>query len=316
MRDAMNIFITGAAGFIGSSLVDRLLSAGHQVIGFDNFDSYYNPKIKRKNIENALQNPHFKLIEGDIRNKKDVEKALTDIDAIIHEAAQPGVRISVEDPIKTNDVNIIGTVTLLESARKKNIKKIVFASSSSVYGKIRYLPFAEKHPTEPISPYGASKRACEYYCAVFSKLYGITIPMLRYFTVYGPRMRPDLAINKFMHKALKNEAFEIYGDGSKTRDITYIGDVTDATMLALSYDKTDVFNIGGGNRISVKDIAQKIITITKSKSKLIFSEDIKGDVEHTECNSKKAQELLKWKPKTSVDLGLKNYYQWVLKQNV
>ena len=312
----MNILVTGAAGFIGSSLIDRLLLDGHTVIGLDNFDSYYDPQFKRKNIENALQNKNFKLIEGDIRDHAVVERALVDVDAIIHEAAQPGVRVSVDDPVKTNDVNIIGTVTILELARKKDIKKIVFASSSSVYGKISYLPFDEKHPTEPISPYGASKLACEYYCTVFSKLYGITIPSLRYFTVYGPRMRPDLAINKFMHNAMNNTQFEIYGDGSKTRDITFIDDVIDATVFALNYTKTDTFNIGGGNRISVKEIAQKIIAITKSKSKIVFSDNVKGDVEHTECNSKKAQEKLNWKPKTTIDRGFKTYYEWINKMGL
>ncbi len=312
--NSMNILVTGAAGFIGSTIVDRLLNEGHHVTGIDNFEPYYSPELKKKNIKNALANKNFKFVDGDIRDSKTVERALTGIVTIIHEAAQPGVRVSVDDPVKTNDVNIMGTLTILELARKKDVKNIVFASSSSVYGKISYLPFDEKHPTQPISPYGASKLACEYYCTVFSQLYGIPIVMLRYFTVYGPRMRPDLAINKFMHKALNGEDLEIYGDGTKTRDITYIDDAVDATVRALDYEKTDVFNVGGGNKVSVKQLAEKILAITKSRSKLVFTESVKGDVEHTEANSKKAQELLGWKPKTTVDMGLHNYHEWINKE--
>ena len=230
IRIGRKFLVTGGAGFIGSHIVDKLLTDGNVVRVIDNFDAYYDPKIKRKNVEHNMNNANFQLLEGDIRKLSDVERALQGIDAIIHEAAQPGVRISVEDPIKTNDVNIMGTLNILETARKKDIKKIIFASSSSVYGKIEYLPFDEKHPTQPISPYGASKLSCENYCKVFSELYGTQIVMLRYSTVYGPRMRPDLAINKFMHKALSGRAIEVYGDGSKTRDITFIDDVVESKV--------------------------------------------------------------------------------------
>ncbi len=309
----MKILVTGGAGFIGSHICDRLLKEGNQIAVMDNFDPFYDPKVKRKNIDQSFKNPKFGLMEGDIRNIEDVENSMQDADVIIHEAAQPGVRISVEDPLKTTDVNIVGTLNLLEAARKKDVKKIIFASSSSVYGKIAYLPFDEKHPTQPISPYGASKLACEHYCKVFSDLYGIKVIMLRYFTVYGPRMRPDLAINKFMHKAMHGEQIEIYGDGSKTRDITFIDDVVNASMLAMDYGKTGVFNIGGGNRISVRELAEKILKIAKSKSKLVFRENVQGDVEHTESSCNKATEQLGWKPEIKVDDGLRKYHEWVMK---
>lgn len=310
----MKALVTGGAGFIGSHLVDRLLNEGYNVTAIDNFDAYYDPKLKYKNIEHNLKNPNFRLIEGDIRDGRNIETAMNDLELIFHEAAQPGVRISVNDPIKTNDINIMGTLNVLETARKKDIKKIIFASSSSVYGKIDYSPFDENHSLEPISPYGASKVACEHLCKIFSDLYEIKIIMLRYFTVYGPRMRPDLAINKFMHNAISGKNLEIYGDGNKKRDITYIEDIVEANMLALKYQKTDVFNINGGNKLTVKEIAEKILSITKSKSKITYMENVKGDAEdNTGAINKKAQDLLKWKPKTDVDKGLLNYYNWLLK---
>ncbi|MBS3067632.1 SDR family NAD(P)-dependent oxidoreductase [Candidatus Micrarchaeota archaeon] len=308
-----SILITGGAGFIGSHICDRLLKEGNAVNVIDNFDRFYDLQIKKSNVANNLKNPKFKLTEGDIMNIKDIESVTKDVDAIIHEAAQPGVRISVELPVKTTDVNIIGTLNVLETARKKDISKIVFASSSSVYGKIQYLPFDEEHPTQPISPYGASKLACEHYCKVFSQVYGLKIVTLRYFTVYGPRMRPDLAINKFMHKAIKGEDLEIYGDGKKTRDITYIEDATEANILALKYNGTDTFNIGGGNKISIEELSEKILKITKSKSKIITKENVKGDVEHTGADNKKAGARLGWNPKVKIDDGLKRYYEWIVR---
>jgi len=317
MSDKMGgVLITGGAGFIGSHLVDRLLSQGNFVRVVDNFDSYYNPKIKRNNISHHLHDQNFELIEGDIRDTQLMKKSVQDIDVIIHEAAQAGVPISVRDPTKTIDVNVNGTVNVLVAARDAGIKKVVFASSSSVYGKVYYLPFDEKHPTEPVSPYGASKLACEHLCRVFSELYGMVIPQLRYFTVYGPRMRPDLAISIFMQRATKNEDIIIYGDGSKSRDFTYIDDVVDATLSAVEKGKTDVYNIGGGNHITIKNLVEKIIKITGSHSKIIFSKNQKGDVEHTMADNTKARKYLGWGVKGDLDRCLVIYYNFLLKQNL
>lgn len=307
----MKILVTGGAGFIGSSTVDALLKEGNSVRVLDNFEPYYSPEQKRQNLTNARKNKNFELIEGDITNLETVKKAVLGVDAIIHQAAQAGVRVSVENPIKTNHVNIDGTLNLLIAARDIGVKKIVFASSSSVYGKVEYLPFDEMHPTKPVSPYGVSKLACENYCRVYSELYGLQIPILRYFTVYGPKMRPDLAINIFMHKMMKNESITLFGDGTKSRDFTYIDDIVSATILALKNGKTDVFNVGGGNYCTMSELVEKMMKITSSKSKIIKTENAKGDAEHTKAENKKAREILGWKPKAKLDDGLRTYYNWI-----
>jgi len=303
--------VTGGAGFIGSHIADRLLSSGNRVRVLDNFDPYYDVSIKRANVARHLKDGNYELMEGDIRDTGCVAKAVDGVDAIIHEAAQPGVGISVKDPVKSVDVNVHGTAAVLSAARDAGIKRIVFASSSSVYGKVEYLPFDEKHPNIPLSPYGASKLACEHLCRVFSELYGMETPQLRYFTVYGPRMRPDLAINIFMHKAMRNEEITVFGDGSKSRSFTHIDDIVDATMLALQKGRTGPYNIGGEYRITVKELLGKIIGITGSSSRVVYRENIKGDAEHTMAKNEKARKELGWSPKIDIDTGLGKYYEWV-----
>jgi UDP-glucose 4-epimerase len=305
-----NILVTGGAGFIGSHITEALLADGKFVRVIDNFDPYYASEIKKSNLSASTKNKDFELITGDIRDQKTMKKAVEGIDAIIHEAAQPGVSISVKDPIKTVDVNVNGTTSVLTAARDAGIKTVVFASSSSVYGKIEYLPFDEKHPTVPISPYGASKIACEHLCRVFSELYGIRIPMLRYFTVYGPRIRPDLAINIFTRKAMANEPIEVFGDGSKSRSFTYVSDVVEATLLAMEKGKTCPYNIGGEYRVTVNELIEKITRFTGSKSKILYKEDVKGDVEHTMAKNDNARQELGWKPKVDIDKGLELYCRW------
>ncbi len=307
----MKILVTGGAGFIGSHLAERLLQDGHFVKVLDNFDDYYSPELKQENLKKCLENPDFELVTGDVRDKETVQKAMGGVDSVVHEAAQAGVRVSVEKPEKTVSVNMDGMLNVLVAARDAGVKKFVFVSSSSVYGKTRYLPYDEKHPTEPISPYGVTKVAGEQMCRVFSELYGMEIPMLRYFTVYGPRVRPDLAINKFFRRAMKNEKIEIYGDGSKTRDFTYVGDIVEGTVLALEKGKTGPYNLGGGNRVSVKELAEKIIRIAGSSSEIVYTGDQAGDVIDTLSDASKAREELGWEPKMKIDEGLRNYYEWV-----
>jgi UDP-glucose 4-epimerase len=203
----------------------------------DNFDDYYDPLIKRKNVEPFLQNEDFHLIEGDIRDKSLMKDILIGTDYVFHEAAQAGVRISVEDPMKPHEINATGTLNLLETALDSGVKKIINASSSSVYGKVEYLPFDENHPNQPVSPYGVSKLLAEHYCRVFEELYGLKSVCLRYFTVYGPRMRPDLAISIFTKAALKNEPITVFGDGEKTRDFTFIDDIVKANIICMKKDK-------------------------------------------------------------------------------
>jgi UDP-glucose 4-epimerase len=190
-----------------------------------------------------------------------------------------------------------------------SVKKIINASSSSVYGEVKYLPFDEEHPKQPISQYGASKLATEQYCDVFSELYGLAVVSLRYFTVYGPRMRPDLAISIFTERALNNEILEIYGDGKRTRGLTYIDDAVGATLAAIKKGK-GAYNIGEGSRISVKELAKKIIELTGSNSELRYSSPIKGDAEHTQADIKKAKKELNWRPMVSLDEGLKAFVEW------
>lgn len=306
----MKCLVTGGAGFIGSHLMEKLLNKGHEVICYDNFDDYYDPKIKKGNISRILNKKNFVLIEGDVRSKELLAKTISEgVEYIFHEAAQPGVQFSIKNPMKTHDVNATGTLSLLLAALDSDVKKIIYASSSSVYGKVKYLPFDEEHPKNPISPYGVSKLMAEHYCRVFSETYGIKTVSLRYFTVFGPRMRPDLAIHKFSQKALKNEDIEIFGTGEKTRDFTYIDNVVDATILAMNRG-TGEYNIGGGVRISIEELAQKIIGLAKSSSRIKYSNSLSGDVEHTWANIDKAKRELKYDPKIDLDEGLRRYLKY------
>lgn len=301
----MSVLVTGGAGFIGSHICERLLGQGYQVICLDNFDSYYAPNLKRDNIEPFLASKKFKLIEGDIREQKLVNEVIgQDIEYIFHYAAQPGVRASIENPLKPHEVNATGMLNILQACLNSNVKKLINTSSSSVYGKTLYLPLDEAHPTSPISPYGVSKLMAEHYCRVFSEIYGLNIISLRLFTVYGPRMRPDLAISIFTTKALKNEPIEIFGDGSKTRDFTYLDDVVEANLLAMRKDGSEVYNIGSGSRISINELAEKIIKLLGSKSRIIHAHPQSGDAEHTWANIDKARGELDWKPNTALEQGL------------
>ena len=277
----------------------------------DNFDSYYDVAMKRMNVAPFLGRKNFHLVQGDVRDKDLLEKTIREnsVEYVIHEAAQPGVRVSVANPLKTTDVNITGTLSVLLASLDSSVKKIINASSSSVYGEVKYLPFDEEHPKQPISPYGASKLATEQYCDVFSELYGLAVASLRYFTVYGPRMRPDLAISIFTERALNNEILEIYGDGKRTRGLTYIDDAVGATLAAIKKGK-GAYNIGEGSRISVKELAKKIIELTGSNSELRYSSPIKGDAEHTQADIKKAKKELNWRPMVSLDEGLKAFVEW------
>lgn len=311
----MICLVTGGAGFIGSHLVDRLLLEKHEVICLDNFDSYYNPSIKREHIRSAVSNEKFSLIEGDIRNRDQIEDIVKEnsVEIIYHLAAQAGVRVSIENPIRTHDINATGTLNVLEAARNSGVKKLINASSSSVYGKMIYLPFDEEHPKNPVSPYGASKVAAEHYCRIFYEIYGLRTTSLRYFTVYGERIRPDLAISIFTRKALNNEPVEIYGDGNYTRDFTYIDDAVEATILAMNKGDGEAFNIGSGKRITINGLAEKIIAITGNKSSIIYTAAKKGEAEHTLANIEKAKKGLGWNPQISIENGLKMYIENVLR---
>lgn len=311
-REGQNIriLVTGGAGFIGSHIIERLLADGHEVVCLDNFDPYYDPEIKRSNIQPFLADKNFSLEVGDIRHRDILTRLLDGTDYVFHEAAQAGVRISVDDPVKPHEVNATGTLNLLEAARDSGVEKIINASSSSVYGTVEYLPFDESHPRRPVSPYGVSKLAAEEYCRVFSELYGLKSVSLRYFTVYGPRMRPDLAISIFTRKALANEPITIFGDGTKTRDFTYIEDIVRANLIAMQKGEGP-YNIGGGHRVSIQTLAEKIIETTGSNSEIRYADAVKGDAEHTFADTKKAERDLGWRPQVSLEEGLRRYAAWV-----
>jgi len=311
MRE-FRILVTGGAGFIGSNLVDVLVKDENFVCVVDNFDDYYSPEIKMNNIKQNIDKNNFKLIKGDIRDKKILKDCLKDIDIVFHLAARPGVRASIQNPFLYHENNVTATLNLLKACLDSNVKKIIYSSSSSVYGEPEHLPIDEKEPTNPISTYGATKLAAEKYCHVFSKNYDLQIIALRYFTVFGPRQRPDEAICKFTNLILQGKRPEIYGDGEQTRDFTYVSDVVDANLLALrSKIKWDFFNIGSENRISVNELIKLLNEACGSNIKPVYTSKKEGEISHTWANIEKAKKLLNYKPKVDIRTGIKKYVEWV-----
>lgn len=311
------IIITGGAGFIGSHIAERCVSEGHEVVIIDDMDDYYSPVLKKKNVDYVSKFGTVTFIRGDITNLEFLMGVIDDnVDYVIHEAAQAGVRISVENPFKPNNINVVGTLNVLQASIDSNVKRVINASSSSVYGKVEYLPFDEKHPTQPVSPYGVSKLAAEHYCRVFYEVYGLPTVSLRYFTVYGPRMRPDLAISIFTEKMLKNEPITIFGDGEQTRDFTYIDDVVAINMKLLDTNRTDgvVMNIGSGNRISVNDLAKNLKEIVGSSSGISYADVQKGDAEHTLADVGLVKELIGYESSVKIEDGLKRFVKWYKQQ--
>ena len=310
-----NVLITGGAGFIGSTLADTLLKENCKVICVDNFCDYYSPELKRKNISNALLNSNYKLYEADIENLEELEKIFSEnkIDIIVHLAARAGVRPSIEKPVEYMQTNVMGTVNILELMKKYGVKKMCMASSSSVYGNCKAEKFSEDlNVRRPISPYAASKSACEQICYTYHHLYDLNIVMLRYFTVFGPRQRPDLAINKFVNLIRNNQPINMYGDGSSIRDYTYIDDIVSGTISAMKYDKTgyEIFNLGGGNPVSLVDMISTIETILGKKAIINKMPMQPGDVDRTVCDISKSMKLLNYKPETSFYDGVKNFINW------
>src|SRR4030042_1448786 len=244
----MIFLVTGGAGFIGSHLVERLLAEGNRVIGLDNFDNFYDPALKRRNLTRALQNPKLRLVEGDLRDEGILEKVFREekIEIVAHLSARAGVRPSIQNPLLYADVNIRGTLNLLEACKKHGVRRLVFASSSSVYGNNPKIPFAEDDPVDnPISPYAATKKAGELICYTYHHLYGIDVACLRYFTVYGPRQRPEMAIHQFTRLIPQDKKISLFGDGSSRRDYTYIDDAIEETMGALFQEHGyEIYNIG------------------------------------------------------------------------
>lgn len=314
MNKMKRILVTGAAGFIGSNLTRSLLNKGNvQILGLDNFDDFYSREQKERNMSSFISNPNFSFFEGDIRNMDDL-LALPEIDAIVHLAAKAGVRPSILNPVLYQDVNVAGTQNLLEFARQKEIKQFVFGSSSSVYGINEHVPWIEEEKLMPISPYASTKLSCEMLGHVYSHLYGIRFLALRFFTVYGPAQRPDLAIHKFFNSILKGDAIPVFGDGSTSRDYTFVQDTIQGIEAALEYKDTDfeIINLGNRQTVTLSQLIEAIEHVCGKKAIIDRQPEQPGDVPQTYANIAKAQKLLNYHPKTSLEIGLKAFYEWYL----
>ncbi|MEI6286989.1 MAG: GDP-mannose 4,6-dehydratase [Bacillota bacterium] len=310
----MRFLVTGGAGFIGSSLIDELLFNGHSVVCLDNFDNYYAEDIKRQNIANHYKFPNYRLIEADIR--ADLSK-LPDCDTIIHLAARAGVRPSIAQPMLYQSVNIEGTQNLLEFAKSREIKKFIFASSSSVYGVNPNTPWREDdYVLNPISPYAATKIAGELIGHSYAHLYPMQFIGLRFFTVYGPRQRPDLAIHKFTKAIFEEKPIEFYGDGNTSRDYTYISDIVSGIKGAIDYNKEKhaIFNLGNCRTTTLKQLVEKLEAII-GKPAIINRQPLQpGDVPITFADVEKSQRELGYYPETAIDSGLNKFVKWYLEE--
>lgn len=311
----MNILVTGGAGFIGSHICRRLLSEGHAVTLIDDFNDYYDPAIKRANV--AAMGGAVKVVEGDIRDRDQVRSlfAAGKFDAVIHIAARAGVRPSVKDPQLYIDTNITGTHHLLEASRQNGVGRFLFASSSSVYGLAKTVPFSEDLALpQTLSPYAATKLAGEHLCGNYSHLFGLRVVCLRFFTVYGPGQRPDLAIHKFTDAIHKGLPIPQYGDGSTRRDYTYIDDIVQGVMGALQYNgaRFDIFNLGENQTITLTELIQEIEKALGKRALIERLPEQQGDMPLTSADITKARALLGYNPQTKIAEGIPKFVSWYL----
>jgi UDP-glucuronate 4-epimerase len=313
----MKALVTGAAGFIGSTLVDKLLSEDYEVVGIDSFTPYYDVSIKRRNISNAVLNPNYKLLEIDLSTRLN-ESLLDGVTHIFHQAGQPGVRASWGAEFNEYvEWNVKATQNLLELASKSGeITSFVAASSSSVYGNARKYPTSESDLPSPVSPYGVTKLAAENLCTLYGDQFGLPTISLRYFTVFGPRQRPDMAMRRIIDSVLTGSEFVISGNGEQIRDFTYVDDVIDAIMLSSRYvsknnEPERTINIGGGQQTSLLEVIEIIERISNSKVNLKFEDKAKGDPRRTGSDSTKARRVLGWHPQTTVNDGMVKMIDWV-----
>ena len=311
------ILVTGCAGFIGSNLCEKLLGQNLSVIGLDNIDPYYSPDWKENNLKILREKPKFSFIKGSILDSEAIKKAMGDAEIVYHLAALPGVRNSIKNPVKYCETDVLGTIGLLNASRNSNVKKFVFASSSSVYGEVpeNELPVKEDRKLNPISPYALAKVQGEEWCEMFKKVYGLKTTSLRYFTVFGPRQRPDEAFSKFIGRMFRDEEIEIYGDGNQTRDFTFVGDVVNGTVLACEKGN-GIYNIGSSKRINVNQMVQMIENVMGKKAKIKHIERQQGDVTHTWSNIDKAKNEIGYQPKVSIEEGIKRHVEWFRKSNL
>jgi len=311
------VLVTGGAGFIGSHLCQRLLQEGYEVVCLDNFDAYYDPTIKRRNLKEIKASKGangFQMVEGDIRNKEFLDDLIrrSSFDLIIHLAARAGVRPSIEQPLLYEEVNVAGTLNLLEACREFGVRNFIFGSSSSVYGKNRKVPFAEEDRLEAmISPYAVTKRTGELFCYVYHHLYGLNISCLRFFTVYGPRQRPEMAIHKFARLIEQGEKIPLYGDGTSRRDYTYIDDIIAGIMGAVrNLRGYDIFNLGESQTVPLRQLISLLEQALGKKAVVEELPEQPGDVPITYAEISKARRLLGYDPRVDIAEGIGRFVQW------
>lgn len=315
-----SILITGGAGFVGSHLVDRLLAEGEwRITVVDDFNDFYDPAIKRENVRLQLENPNYRLFRIDIRDKPALDQVFAEADfqAIVHLAARAGVRPSLQQPLLYAETNVNGTMNLLESAREHDIKQFVFGSSSSVYGINAKVPFSEDDPIrQPISPYAATKAAGELLCHTYSHLYGLRCVCLRFFTVYGARQRPDLAIHKFARLMSEGKAIPVFGDGTTRRDYTYIDDIIAGVRAAIDYEASDyeVINLGESRTVELRELISLLEKELGITAKIDRQPLQPGDVPQTFADIGKARRLLAYNPQTQIEEGIKKFVEWFRRQ--
>lgn len=312
----MTILLTGSAGFIGSHLAERLLSLGHTVIGLDNFDEQYSVAQKYANLQSCLSHSGYTFVQGDIRDQKLVADLLRqfDCDTVIHLAARTGVRPSVDEPGIYLDVNVNGTLAILEAMRTTNVKRIILASSSSVYGNSPHLPFREDDlAAQPLSPYAMSKRSAELLAYTYHHLHGFSVSNLRFFTVYGPRQRPEMAISQFTDKIFHGSSITLYGDGSTARNYTYISDIVQGIVQTLRHLKGySIFNIGGPGSVSLLTLVHKLEVTLAQKAVINWQPEQAGDVVRTEANTELAARCINFHPLVDLPEGLRRFVDWYL----
>lgn len=310
----MNILVTGAAGFIGSHICEHLIKTGNSVIGIDNFDLFYSRQIKESNLIQLKQSKQFQFYQADIRDAGKLNEIFSSgkVEIVIHLAAKAGVRPSIDSIAEYYDVNVNGTVSLLESMRQHEVKKMLFASSSSIYGNNKKVPFSEKDNVDnPISPYASTKKSGELLCHVYNYLYDFDITCLRFFTVYGPRQRPDLAIHKFTKLIQEGQPIPFYGDGSSSRDYTYIDDIVSGIQCALdNLDGYKIFNLGESKVITLKHLVEVIEQGLDKKAVLNQLPMQPGDVSRTYADISKAKSKIGYSPKYTIEAGIKNFIGW------
>ena len=310
----MNILITGGAGFIGSHLSEKIIGLGHKVICIDNFNDYYDPVIKEHNLKDIIDNEDFILYRADILDRPAIQDIFSahNIDMVIHLAARAGVRPSLSNAALYEKVNVEGTINLLESCRERSINRFIFASSSSVYGGNKKVPFSETDKVDfPVSPYAATKKSGELICYTYHHLYNISVFAFRFFTVYGPRQRPEMAIHKFTRKIFNGDPIEVYGDGSSSRDYTYIDDIINGIIGSLDLvSGYEIINLGNSYPVRLSDLVKLIEEKTGRKAVIKHAEPQPGDVFTTYADIEKAKKLIKYDPRTPIGKGLEYFMDW------